>query len=264
LRWSHERIHSSITQATNANQAGNAVRYGSGDTALGEVMRWGLAAITALLTLSLVLASGAQPVEVVLTPLVPGGTPPGAATAAPATPLAREADDPGGVSSRLLGQQAAAQATIAAFATHESDQATRIAGLEAALAEVQVTATALVQVAANTVLDPTRQSLTLQTDLAGMLDGDADAMDATRADLGRLLARYPPGCRAGFMLISGNAPSVEDGVALARRVESLLRELAPAIFTETTGAELFALPNQAPFGQVGIDIFFYAGCQATA
>jgi hypothetical protein len=228
-------------------------------------MRWGLAAITALLTLSLVLASGAQPVEVVLTPLVPGGTPPGGATAAPAAmPLAREADDPGGVSSRLLGQQAAAQATIAAYATRKADQATRIAGLEAALAEVQVTATVLVQVAANTVLDPTRQSITVQTDLEGMLSGDVEAIAQARSALTGLLARYLPDSRAGFILISGNAPSVQEEVALAQRVESLLREVAPAVFTEATAAELFALPNQPPFGQVGIDIFFYAGCQATA
>ena len=148
-----------------------------------------------------------------------------------------------------------------AAATREADQAMRIASLEAALAEGLVTATALVQVAANTVLDPTRQSLTLQTDLDGMLSGDIDALDTARADLSRLLARYPPDCRAGFMLISGSAPSVEEGVALARRVEALLREMAPTIFTEATGAELFALPNQPPVGQVGIDIFFYAGCQ---
>ena len=232
-------------------------------------MREGVAVVTVVLTLSLVAPIVAQPIEVVLTPLVPGGTPPPAATpGSAATPVAGQASDPGGVGSRLLGQQVAAQATIAAYATREAasatreaDQATRIAGLEAALAEGQVTATALVQVAANTVLDPTRQSLTLQTNLEGMLGGDTDAIAETQTALTELLARYPPGCRAGFMLISGNASSVEDGVALAQRVESLLREVAPAIFTETTGAELFALPNQPPFGQVGIDIFFYAGCQ---
>jgi hypothetical protein len=230
-------------------------------------MRRSVAVVTVVLTLSLVAPIVAQPIEVVLTPLVPSGTPPPAATphlaAAPAaaTPLAREAGDPGGVGSRLLGQQAAAQATITAYATREAAQTTRIAGLEAAVAEAQVTATALVQVAANTVLDPARQSLTVQTDLEGMLSGDADAIAETQASLTGLLARYPPGCRAGFMLISGNAPAIEEGVALAQRVETLLREGWPAIFTEATGAELFALPNQPPFGQVGIDIFFYAGCQ---
>ncbi len=128
---------------------------------------------------------------------------------------------------------------------------------------MQVTATALVQVAANTVLDPTRQSITIQTDLDGMLSGDADVIAETRTTLITRLERYPPGCRAGFMLISGNAPSVEEGVALAQRVETLVREVSPMTFTEATGAELFALPNQSPPGQVGIDIFFYAGCQPT-
>ncbi|MCD6031564.1 MAG: hypothetical protein K0S78_3738 [Thermomicrobiales bacterium] len=221
-------------------------------------MRGGVAAVTVVLTLSLVVPSVAQPIDLVLTPLVPAATPRSAAT-----PVKGQVGDPGGVSSRLLGQQAAAQATIAAYATREAAQATRIADLEAALAEVQVTATALVVVAANTVLDPTRQSLTVQTDLEGILSGDAEAVAEARADLTRLLERYPPGCRAGFILISGNAPSIEEGVALAQRVETLLREGWPTVFTEATGAELFALPNQPPSGQVGIDVFFYAGCQPT-
>ena len=227
-------------------------------------MRWGIAAATVVLALIVVVPGVAQPVDLVLTPLPPVATPGVAATPrSAATPDGRQEDDPGGVGSRLLGQQAAAQSTIAAYATREADQATRIAVLEAALAEVQVTATALVVVAANTVLDPTRQSITLQTDLDGMLSGDPQAVVAARTELTRLLSRYPASCRAGFMLISGNAPSVEEGVDLARRVESLLREGWPALFTETTGAELFALPNQPPFGQVSIDIFFYAGCQPT-
>ncbi|HLL49713.1 MAG TPA: hypothetical protein VK356_03505 [Thermomicrobiales bacterium] len=236
-----------------------------------KVMRWGIGATLVVLTLSLVVPAASQPVEVVLTPLVPGGTPPPDATpSVDATPVERQVADPGGVSSRLLGQQAAAQATIASYArreatfiAREATQATRIVELEAALGAVQVTATALVQVAASTVLDPTRQSLILQTDLDGMINGDADTMAEARADLSRLLARYPPNCRAGFMLISGNAPSIDEGVELAQRVEALLREVSPTIFPEATAAELFALPEQPPFGQVGIDIFFYAGCRPT-
>jgi hypothetical protein len=227
-------------------------------------MRWGIVAATVVTALTVVMTSMAQPVDLVLTPLPPAASPGAAATPrSAATPEGRQADDPGGVGSRLLGQQSAAQATIAAYATQATDQATRIAVLEAALAEVQVTATALVVVAANTVLDPTRHSLTLQTDLAGMQSDDPEAVEEAQTGLTRLLSRYPSGCRAGFMLISGNAPSIEEGVALAQRVELLLREGWPAIFTETTGAEVFALPNQPPFGQVGIDIFFYAGCQPT-
>jgi hypothetical protein len=234
-----------------------------------RLLPWGVLVATLVLALSLVPSGVAQPSEVVLTPLVPGATP-AATPQSAATPLAGQPDGLGGVGSRLLDQQAAAQATIAAYATREAAyavrdaaQATRIATLEAAVVEAQVTATALVLVAANTVLDPTRQSLTLQTDLAGMLGGEADAVAAAQSALAELLARYPPGCRAGFMLISGNAPSIAEGVALAQRVEMLLREQAPSIVTEATAAELFALPNQPPFGQVGIDIFFYAGCQPT-
>jgi len=228
------------------------------------LMRWGLVAATIVLTLIVVAPGVAQPVDLVLTPLPPAATPGAAATPrTAATPQGRQADDAGGVGSRLLGQQSAAQATIAAYATREAAQATRIAELEAALTEVQVTATALVVVAANTVLDPTRQSITLQTDLDGMLRGDPQAVTEARTELTRLLSRYPSGCRAGFMLISGNAPSIEEGVDLAQRVESLLREGWLDLFTEATGAELFALPNQPPFGQVSVDIFFYAGCQPT-
>jgi hypothetical protein len=112
------------------------------------------------------------------------------------------------------------------------------------------------------VLDPTRQSLTVQTDLGGMLAGDADALEAAREALQTPLSRYPLGtCRAGFVLISGKAGSIEDGVQLARRVDALLREYWPDIFTEATGAELFALPNEQPFGEATVDIFFYSGCQ---
>ena len=222
------------------------------------LMRWGVVAGTMLLALRLVVPSVAHPGALVLTPL-----PPRASPASAATPHERPTEEPGSVGALLLGQQSAAQATIVAYATREAAQATRIAVLEAALAEVKVTATALVVVAANTVLDPTRQSITLQTDLEGMLGGDPQATNEARSELTRLLSRYPAGCRAGFMLISGNAPSIEEGVDLAQRVETLLREGWPAIFTEMTGAELFALPNQPPFGQVGVDIFFYAGCQPT-
>lgn len=218
-------------------------------------------AVTVVLALSVVVASGAQPVDLVLTPLSAAATPRSVATPnLAATPVRLRADDSGGVSSRLLGQQSAAQATITAYATREAAQASQIATLEAALSAVQVTATALVLVAANTVLDPTRQSFILQTDLDGMLSDDANAVAEARTALTGLLERYPPTCRAGFMLISGSAPSVDEGVALAQRIEALLREVAPTMFTDTTGAELFALPNQPPFGQVGIDIFFYAGC----
>jgi hypothetical protein len=61
-----------------------------------------------------------------------------------------------------LGQAGMPQATIAA-------QATEIAALEAAQSEAQATATALAEVASRSDLDPVRQTLTIQTDLGGML-----------------------------------------------------------------------------------------------
>jgi hypothetical protein len=116
-------------------------------------------------------------------------------------------------------------------------------------------------VAANSVLDPSRQSITIQTDLNGILGGDEEALEKARADLSTQLSRYPIGCRAGFLLISGNAPDIGQGIELAERTEALLRESWPDMFTEATGAEQFAQPNVQPFGEVNIDIFFYSGCE---
>jgi outer membrane protein assembly factor BamB/S1-C subfamily serine protease len=147
-----------------------------------------------------------------------------------------------------------AEATIAA-------QATSIARLESEQLESQATATALAVVAANSVLDPNRQSITIQTDLGGILGGDQDALETASEQLSTALSRFPIGCRAGFLLISGNAPDIGQGIDLAERIEALLREFWPDIFTEATGAEQFAQPDVQPFGEVNIDVFFYSGCE---
>ncbi len=148
----------------------------------------------------------------------------------------------------------AAEATIAA-------QATTIAQLHAQQTDAQVTATALAVVAANSVLDPNQQNITIQTELRAMLAGDDDAMQRTRQTLNTTLSRYPPGCRAGFALLGGNAPTLDQGIQLARQVESLLREVRPDIFTDDTGFEHFAQPGVEPFGEVTISTFYYSGCE---
>jgi hypothetical protein len=181
------------------------------------------------------------------------------ATPVSGTPVARRAGR-GGIASRVGAQQAAAQATITVYATRVAAQATQIADLQASLGDAQVTATALAVVAANTVLDPTRQTITVQTDLEGMLADDEEALTQARFALSMELARFPAGCRAGFMLISGKAPTIEEGVDLARRTNDLLRADWPEIFDAQTGVEVFALPNEPPAGEVSIDIFFYSGC----
>jgi len=151
----------------------------------------------------------------------------------------------------------AVEATIAA-------QATTIAQLQAQQTDAQVTATALAVVAANSVLDPNQQNITIQTDLNEMLDGDGDALQQVRQTLNTTLSRYPPGCRAGFALISGNAPDIDDGIRVAQQMEDLLREVRPDIFTEDTGFENFAQPGVEPYGEVTISTFYYSGCEPIA
>src|SRR4051794_19394972 len=80
------------------------------------------------------------------------------------TPVAQRAGR-GGIASRVGAQQSAAQATITAYATVVAVRATQIADLQASLGDAQVTATALAVAAANTVLDPTPQTVTVPTDL---------------------------------------------------------------------------------------------------
>ena len=142
-------------------------------------------------------------------------------------------------------------------------RATEIAAVQAQQVNAQVTATALAVVAANSVLDPTRQSLTVQTDLGGMLAGDEEALAAAREALQTPLSRYPLGqCRAGFVLISGKAGSIEDGVQLARRGgRAAARSTGRTSSPRRPASELFALPNEEPFGEATVDIFFYSGCQ---
>jgi hypothetical protein len=150
--------------------------------------------------------------------------------------------------------------TLATAQAEAAARATELAALQAQQVNAQVTATALAVVAANSVLDPQQQSLSIQTDLAGMLAREESALDQARRRLDTELSRYPLGCRAGFVLISGNAPTLEEGIALAERIEQLLGAVRADIFTETTGFQRFAQPNTQPFGEVNVDIFFYSGC----
>jgi hypothetical protein len=207
--------------------------------------------------IGLVLAQPEAGTAIAATPVAPAtahATPPAG------TPVRNRAAA-GGIASRVGEQQSAAQATITAYATVVAAQATQIAQLQGSIVEAQVTTTALAVVAANTVLDPTRQMVTVQTDLEGMLAGDEEALTQARSALSMELSRFPSDCRAGFILISGKAPTIEEGVDLASRTNELLRASWPAVFDASTGSEVFALPNETPVGEVSIDIFFYSGCQ---
>jgi hypothetical protein len=200
--------------------------------------------------------------------------------AAQAAALATEAAISAQATIDALATREAAQATeaanVAAIATENAAsgandlataqaaaaaRATEVAALQAQQVNAQVTATALAVVAANSVLDPARETITIRTDLNGMLANEEEAVNDARDRLNTQLSRYPIGCRAGFVLISGKAPTIEQGVDLARRADELLREVRGDVFTETTGVELFALPNTDPSGEVSMDVFFYSGCE---
>src|SRR5688572_24023395 len=148
---------------------------------------------------------------------------------------ATEAANVAGIATENAASGANALATAQAEA---AARATELAALQSQQVNAQVTATALAVVAANSVLDPNRQTITIGTDLEGMLANDDEVLADAREVLSTQLSRYPVGCRAGFALISGKAPEIEEGVELARRVEALLREVRPEVFTEATGVEL--------------------------
>jgi hypothetical protein len=112
-------------------------------------------------------------------------------------------------------------------------------------------------------LDATRQTITIQTDLNGVLMNEKAANDDASSALNAQLARFPTGCRAAIMLITGKAPDITTGVDLARTIPELLWDVRPEMFTEDPELEFFALPNQPPYGEVTIDIFFFAGCEPT-
>jgi hypothetical protein len=54
---------------------------------------------------------------------------------------------------------------------------------------------------------------------------------------------------------------IEQGIGLAERVDSLLREACSDLITEETGFEQFAQPNVEPFGLASTSLFFFSGCQ---
>ena len=163
--------------------------------------------------------------------------------------------------------QAAGQLTSADLATAEAEGTSVAATIEALNAmnlNLQAEATALAQVALSGSLNPSAVTETIQVDLQGMLNGDEDAMNDARTKLQSVMAKYPaPECRAGFVLISGAAPTLGDGVNLAQRIEEILWAEYPTVFEdEKTGRQRFWTPSEGgpPDGTVEIDIFFYNGC----
>lgn len=114
---------------------------------------------------------------------------------------------------------------------------------------------------ADLALDPDSREETIRTDPDAVLAGDPDAVEDVRRQLREAFARYATGCRAGFVLISGNG-EIGQGNEVARAIEGILREEFPDLFGAAV-AEVFAVPGGEPRGEVGLQTFFFQGCQAT-
>jgi hypothetical protein len=150
------------------------------------------------------------------------------------------------------------EGTVAALAAHD------VADTPSPLVATELPATILPtpdDSGAVTALDPNFREETIQTDLNGMLSGNPQAHEAALGELREVLAKYQTGnCRVGFVLIAGTAPDIGTGIGLAEVVEGLLLREFPELFS-SAGTERFALPGEQPFGQVGLKLFFFEGCQ---
>lgn len=107
-------------------------------------------------------------------------------------------------------------------------------------------------------IDPEIRNLSVQVDLAGLLVGDQRAEEAARAALRDVLKPYL-GCRVGVTITYAHAPSVGQGVELARAINVILSDEFPAVFAETGFRDVSS--GMEPYGQVEMELFFYSGCQ---
>lgn len=170
---------------------------------------------------------------------------------------------------------AAAQATIDALNANQTASDTALATARAQAASVQATVNALgtqqaiaLQTAAvptptpvpQVGIDPSFDEVSIQVDLGGVLDDDEQALDEARAELDREFGSYTEACRAAVVITYGHAPSVGEGVQLARRINALLSEEYPGVFGETGFRDISS--GVDPFGQVEMEVFLYTGCPA--
>lgn len=152
-----------------------------------------------------------------------------------------------------------AEANQGALATSEAQQAS----LEQQQADTAATATAFADVASAGGLNPNSIEERFQVDLTGVLSGDADAIEAAKAEITRTFERYTTAgdCRAGTVITNSRAPELGQGVDLSDEINTLLVETVPEVFSEdNTGFISVAYPNTTPTGEVILQIFFYSDC----
>jgi len=119
--------------------------------------------------------------------------------------------------------------------------------------------------AADDSLSPIPQTTSIATDFGAVIAGDPEALDGIRAALDARFGTYPPECRAGFVLVSGTADDLGQGIALATTVRDVAFSEFPDIFAENTGAQLFWNPAGGDqVGEVQLEVFFHKGCPVAA
>lgn len=165
-----------------------------------------------------------------------------------------------------------AQGTIQAL---EQNQANAVATTDSAVATSDAAnneVLAAQQQAQLNTLDPNAIPETIQLDLAGVLRGDDDAMEAARNELHRVLDPYASSgtCRIGFVLLSSRAPTIGEGIELSNATAALIQSEFPDLLPlaaegqqPTLASESIALPNTTPTGEVQLLLFMSAGCQPT-
>jgi hypothetical protein len=193
-----------------------------------------------------------------------------AALEAQATENAESGVNVQGTTTALENQMATNEAALAtteaqaqqAQANAESAQATSDAA-ENELLQAQE------QVQLNT-LNPNAITVTIQTDLNGVVSGDEDALNDAREELGSVLNPFieAESCRLGFVLISSRAPDINGGIQLSDRIAVMIEEDYPDILPDsadggnpTLVSESIALPGTAPTGEVQLLLFMSSGCQ---
>jgi uncharacterized protein YPO0396 len=171
-------------------------------------------------------------------------------------------------------QAAAAQATVEALQQSQSVSDAQIATAQAQAAAVQstiealstaqvasaATATVLAQQARNNSIQQQPVEESIQVDADGILNDDEDAQNDAIDQLHDVLDKYD-GCRVGVTFTAGwtgAGGDVNEGQALADKINSLVRDEFPGLFGKSAFDSIANLND--PRGQVDIRMYFFTGC----
>lgn len=162
-----------------------------------------------------------------------------------------------------------AQATVAASSAEVANAQATAAAADQAVADAQATSAAAQEQVELNALDPNFVPVIIQVDLAGVLQGDADAIAEAEDELQRVLGPYEESgnCRVGFANITSRSNQLGEGVQLSDAIATLIEDNHPDLLQDTgDGSEKqlvsvsIARPGTAPVGEVEMQLFLNAGC----